>query len=327
MKKGKWLGKYFPHGAFGASIPHPWYTWSPFHDLYFWREKLPKQGPNFQSKQGAHVGSKYTGIWCGFRIVLRIVVSCLIYESWIYLLLWPPEKHSSPFPLYDMPTKNVVEPLQGGPLPCINGFTTPISRVTFTVTHLFSAIYRGPKPPWRGFGPTDRNSWNFQQPFGSHATCRFSDGFCIVPLQQDFAQLVQNRESEERATRLFLLKGNKYMCPGTYMNVWMTLVLVGILALFPSIVEGHGGSISIVKLPSSKSTVSSLSIGLNDPIKGSRMVFESHQFSRVKMSVSGLYHPKVDRKCLQLAGLQRLGQLQGTPFWIQQNEWSFVWHG
>jgi len=31
-----------------------------------------------------------------------------------------------------------------------------------------------------------------------HVTHMFSDGFCIVPLQQDFAQLVQNRESEER---------------------------------------------------------------------------------------------------------------------------------
>ena len=34
--------------------------------------------------------------------------------------------------------------LQGGPLPVINAVTTPISRVITPVTHLFSAIYRGP---------------------------------------------------------------------------------------------------------------------------------------------------------------------------------------
>ena len=163
---------------------------APFMTSIFEGKKFPKQGPNFQSKQRAHVGSRYsryTGTWCGFRIV----VSCLIYESWMCLFFvtlgiqsyshlmigvsnhllsivfrfhyhsqkvigslgWQPEKHSSPFPLYDMPTKNVVEPLQGGSLPRINEFTTPTSRVTFPVIHLFSAIYRGPITPWPG-GPT-----------------------------------------------------------------------------------------------------------------------------------------------------------------------------
>ena len=114
MKKGKWLGKYFPHGAFGTFIPHPWYTWSPFHDLYL-------KGKNSQNK--AQTSNQNKGpMWVtGTQVhdADSVVVSCLIYESWIYLLLWQPEKHSSPFPLYDMPTKNVVEPLQGGPLPCL----------------------------------------------------------------------------------------------------------------------------------------------------------------------------------------------------------------
>ena len=38
--------------------------------------------------------------------------------------------------------------VQGGPLQVINGVIIPISRVFFTpVTHLFSAIYRGPRTP------------------------------------------------------------------------------------------------------------------------------------------------------------------------------------
>ena len=35
-----------------------------------------------------------------------------------------------------------------GPLPVINGFTTPITRVRRTVSHLFPAIYRGPITPF-----------------------------------------------------------------------------------------------------------------------------------------------------------------------------------
>ena len=38
-------------------------------------------------------------------------------------------------------------PLQGGPLPVISGVITPISRDITPVTHLFSAIYRGPITP------------------------------------------------------------------------------------------------------------------------------------------------------------------------------------
>ena len=38
--------------------------------------------------------------------------------------------------------------VQGGPLPTITGVITPTSRVITPVTHLFSAIYRGPSHPF-----------------------------------------------------------------------------------------------------------------------------------------------------------------------------------